>query len=162
MVIYKIVIFLLCFVFLFITGFQTRRYPEFNDYLVDDIFKGQGVKVNLKSHPDARKFRTRLKEAATGGPNFAGHYVVVDWGCGSSCQQFAIINLQTGDVYMDTPATSYGTSFKTYSNLLITDPIDKETFEEFGNENPVWLMTRYYIWNGKQLIQIDSSNSPTN
>ena len=33
------------------------------------------------------------------GPDFAGHYKVVTWGCGAGCVQFAIVNVQTGDVH---------------------------------------------------------------
>ena len=33
------------------------------------------------------------------GVNFAGHYVVASWGCGTGCAQFAIIDAITGDLY---------------------------------------------------------------
>jgi hypothetical protein len=32
------------------------------------------------------------------GANFAGLYRVAIWGCGSSCSQFAVVNLKTGSV----------------------------------------------------------------
>jgi len=32
------------------------------------------------------------------GPNFAGHYVIVTWGCGSPCLMAAIVDLETGRV----------------------------------------------------------------
>jgi hypothetical protein len=32
------------------------------------------------------------------GPNFAGYYRVVVWGCGTSCAEFAVVSLRTGNV----------------------------------------------------------------
>lgn len=32
------------------------------------------------------------------GPNFAGHYVLVQWGCGSNCMEAALIDANTGNV----------------------------------------------------------------
>ena len=31
-------------------------------------------------------------------PNFAGHYRLAYWGCGTSCAMFAVVNLKTGKV----------------------------------------------------------------
>jgi hypothetical protein len=39
------------------------------------------------------------KALAEAGPNFAGHYVIVTWGCGSSCLMMAIVDLKTGRVF---------------------------------------------------------------
>jgi hypothetical protein len=55
-------------------------------------------KVDLKSHPMAGRFRTMLRDGAAKGPNFAGHYAVVGWGCGTSCLQFAVVDLKSGKV----------------------------------------------------------------
>jgi hypothetical protein len=59
-------------------------------------YTGKPAAVNLASHKDARTFRTRLREAAPGGPNFAGRMTVVTWGCGTSCQTVALIDARTG------------------------------------------------------------------
>lgn len=56
------------------------------------------AKVNLKSHPMARRYRTVLLKGAAEGANFAGHYSVVGWGCGTSCVQFAVVDLESGQV----------------------------------------------------------------
>ena len=56
------------------------------------------AKLDLKSNPIARMYRTVLQGKIAEGPNFAGHYRVAVWGCGSSCAQFAVINLRTGRV----------------------------------------------------------------
>lgn len=38
------------------------------------------------------------KEFAGPGPNFAGHYAIVRWGCGSPCLMTAIVDLRSGRV----------------------------------------------------------------
>lgn len=44
-------------------------------------------------------FRTRLKWAVDNQkPNFAGHYILTTWGCGTSCIMGAVINSKTGKV----------------------------------------------------------------
>jgi hypothetical protein len=47
---------------------------------------------------DKRQFRTRLRAAANERPNFAGHYVLLRWGCGTSCVAGAVIDAFTGQV----------------------------------------------------------------
>jgi len=51
------------------------------------------------STAEARRFRTVLRQGAAAGPNFAGHFTVVGWGCGSSCINAAIVDARTGQVY---------------------------------------------------------------
>jgi hypothetical protein len=51
--------------------------------------------------PRAREFRTQLREAARGGVNFAGHYILATWGCGSACIEMAIIDARSGEVSFD-------------------------------------------------------------
>lgn len=55
-------------------------------------------KVDLSSHPRARMFRTRLGRGAEKGANFAGHYALVSWGCGSECQGSLVVDLTSGKV----------------------------------------------------------------
>lgn len=47
----------------------------------------------------ARRFATRIREAAQAPANFNGHYRAATWGCGSGCQTLAIIDLHTGRVW---------------------------------------------------------------
>jgi hypothetical protein len=43
-------------------------------------------------------FRTRLREAAAQPSNFAGHYIIATWGCGTDCLMGAAINARSGRV----------------------------------------------------------------
>lgn len=84
--------------------------PRFEDYPAREVYKGPAAPVRLDSRR-ARRFRTTLREESRGGPNFAGHYTVVVWGCGTGCAQMAVVDAKTGRVhfppveYMDIPDT---------------------------------------------------------
>jgi len=72
--------------------------PSFDRYRVP-VYSGKHALPDLKSHPLSRMFRTRLAEAAKEPVDFAGHFVLAGWGCGSSCACFAIIDVHTGRVF---------------------------------------------------------------
>ena len=72
--------------------------PRFEDYPAREIYKGPPAPVRLDSRM-ARMFRTRLREDSRRGPNFAGRYTVVIWGCGSGCAQMGVVDARTGRVY---------------------------------------------------------------
>ena len=61
------------------------------------LYDGRRTPVDLSTR-QAWLFRTRLRMAAQQWPNFAGHYVVVQWGCGTDCSQGAAIDLKDGKV----------------------------------------------------------------
>jgi hypothetical protein len=79
----------------------------YNRYPVASAYKGVPVSAQPISK-EAHGFRTVITEGAKKGPNFAGHYTVVTWGCGTACAQFAIVDAVTGKVF-DTPFS--GVSF---------------------------------------------------
>ena len=54
-------------------------------------------RLKLKS-PQDREYRSALQRAASASPNFAGHYVVTNIGCGASCLLTAAIDTKTGSV----------------------------------------------------------------
>ena len=60
---------------------------RFEDYPVTAIFKGTPALPKLRLGD--RLFRTRIRKGAAKGPNFAGHYTIADWGCGTRCVSIA-------------------------------------------------------------------------
>ncbi|HVF66749.1 MAG TPA: hypothetical protein VM914_03745 [Pyrinomonadaceae bacterium] len=72
--------------------------PRFEDYPAKEVYKGPVADVRLDGRR-ARMFRTRLREDSRGGPNFAGRYTVVIWGCGTGCAQMGVVDSKTGRVY---------------------------------------------------------------
>lgn len=88
--------------------------PRFEDYPVMDIFTGTPAPPILNTSEE-RRFRTVIRQGlargsgvedgVTGnelhkpGPNFAGHYAIITWGCGSPCLMAAIVDVKSGGVY---------------------------------------------------------------
>lgn len=47
---------------------------------------------------DYRSMRTRIREAVAGGVSYAGHYAMVELGCGTNCRFAMVVDLRTGEV----------------------------------------------------------------
>ena len=104
-----------------------ETYPGFADYPAGAPYTGRPAPVVLRTRRD-RMFRSQLREAAKGGPNFAGRYTAVHWGCGTGCAQLAVIDAVTGLVYwpplefVDIPSPDggeYGPGYRLDSKLLV-------------------------------------------
>ena len=98
--------------------------PTFDDYRVALRFRGRPAPVNLATDAQARFFRSKLREGARHGPNFADYLTVVTWGCGSGCQVNAIVDARTGRIHPQWLQTNLGVSIRRGSALLIADPRD--------------------------------------
>ena len=75
-----------------------RNTPIFEDFKVTGLFKGVPKAPVLRTRID-REYRTLVRNAAKAGPNFAGHYSVAEWGCGTGCHGFVVVDVVTGIVY---------------------------------------------------------------
>jgi len=89
---------------------SAQRTPTFAAYAVK-VEKVRNISVDLKSNKGAREFRTMLREAAKGGINFAGHYVMAGWGCGTNCEVLAVIDARNGHVYFPKELEGVGIGF---------------------------------------------------
>jgi hypothetical protein len=78
---------------------QAKRQPQFEQYPAPTTFKGKPVRAKIVGRR-AKLFRTVITGGASQGPNFAGYYTVVMWGCGASCQMLAIVDARTRTVYI--------------------------------------------------------------
>jgi hypothetical protein len=118
--------------------------PRFEDYPASKVFTGKPASVNLRSHKDARQFRTRLAAPFEKDTLFAGHYRIVRIGCGMDCQLNFIIDLADGSV-MSLRDSTYGSLYQSGSRLLIiNDPRRIEELLETGPvEDAVSFMTTY-------------------
>ncbi len=72
--------------------------PLFSAFSVAERYNGPPATPVLRS-AQQRKFRAQILKAAKQPADFAGHYKIADWGCGSSCVSIAVIDLKTGSVY---------------------------------------------------------------
>jgi hypothetical protein len=87
---------------------------RFEDYAITQIYSGPAAEPILRTAAE-KHFQTRIRKGVsegagvwTGswkspvnqkGPNYAGHYFVIRWGCGSNCLMMAIVDAQRGKVY---------------------------------------------------------------
>jgi ankyrin repeat protein len=125
---------------------EWRQVPRFEDLPVSRIYRGVPAPVDLHSNPEAPSYRTRLREGARKGPNFAGHYTVVGWGCGSNCESTMIVDALTGRVY-DGFGDERGAEFRINSNLVIADPGGGPGAIGYPDDPTDSLAVRYYVWN---------------
>lgn len=89
-----------------------------------DTFIGKRAGINSSSNKTARRFRSAITWSIDKfGMNFAGHYNLARWGCGTSCQNGAITDLKTGRVY-DIPTAAFDYAFRKDSRLLVVNPPD--------------------------------------
>jgi hypothetical protein len=72
--------------------------PRFDSFPIDVTRSDIRAPLDLRSNRIARTYRTVLRQEINKGPNYAGHYRVAIWGCGSSCAMFAVVNLKSGKV----------------------------------------------------------------
>jgi hypothetical protein len=71
--------------------------PQFEDFPETEKWAGSPVKVVLDRTP-VRMFRTQFRLASLQPPNFAGHYRIAIWGCGTQCLEGGMVDLVTGRV----------------------------------------------------------------
>ena len=67
--------------------------PTFEQYPEHTSYRGPIAAPDVRSNPESRMFRTMIRKGAKRGPNFAGHYTMVFWGCGARCAAVAIARI---------------------------------------------------------------------
>lgn len=77
---------------------QARKHPQFSDFPVKEIYRGNPAVPRLVTQSQ-RMFRTKIRLGAKANVEFAGHYTVPRWGCGTGCNGFVIVDSITGTVY---------------------------------------------------------------
>lgn len=127
-----------------------QPYISFNDFKVAHLFDSKKAPIKYNSNITARRYKTVITEAYNKeGQNFAGHYCFTYWGCGSPCQESALVDLEDGKVY-DGPAASLAYAFKKNSTMLIVNPPDSAGFYE----DCAYCIPAIWIWNeNKKLFE---------
>ncbi|TKC86985.1 hypothetical protein FAZ69_19590 [Trinickia terrae] len=103
----------------------------------------------------AQLFRTVIRNEFSEPANFAGHYRVAIWGCGTDCRDFAILDKDTGSVYT-MPGESEVNGVMGNDDERINFRMDSKLFIISGcfNENESCLNKPeklFYEWTGKTL-----------
>lgn len=137
------------------------RTPAFADYAVASNAKTtpRTAKAPILDTKISRLYRTVIRTEFQEPANFAGHYRVAIWGCGSDCRNFAILDKETGRVYtMPGVDNIVGMeesdddrlAFRKDSRLfVITGCFNEDCDPEHGKAGKF-----YYEWTGRELRQI--------
>ena len=87
------------------SAFAKKKIPRFKDYPVAEVYKGKNARLSLPPD-DSKVDRARLQWALDNlKVNFAGHYIVTTWSCGTWCIGRAVIDAKTGKVSWGTDVT---------------------------------------------------------
>jgi len=105
------VLLLFCTMVILTSAQGPGNFPRFEDFPVTGSW-GHARAILKLTTPSERMFRTNLENAAKEPPNFAGHYRIAYWGCGSNCSAGAMIDLQTGYVFPLPLAKAGGTGWE--------------------------------------------------
>lgn len=135
---------------------ESASEPRFESFRAR-VYRGRVAPVNLRSAKGAGTFRTRLREGAKAGVNFAGHFSLVGWGCGTGCMSVGIVDAKDGAVHFPKELYAFGVwlfsddgevlTFRPDSRLLILSGFPNS---ETGSEDPKAGLY-YYEWTGKSL-----------
>jgi len=123
----------------------------FENYTVDNFLKGSAV-IDYGTYPGEKKeelsndVKSVIAKEVARGPNFSGYYVVPSWGCGTLCQESAIINGKTGKILIFGFASQYGIEIKKDSKLFIVNPKKNIPSEnQVSSEERSTLTRSYYV-----------------
>ncbi len=128
------------------TPVRSQRFPTFEDYPTTVQAKHTTPRIQF-ADAGGRQYRTVIRGAAKGPIDFAGHYILATWGCGSGCVMAAAIDAESGRVtslpftVSDWPLNvSEPLGYKADSSLLIVRGRRNESAEHG---------TYYYVFDGR-------------
>lgn len=101
-----------------------KAAPKFAHYAVP-AFAGPHVGPRVHASREAWAYRTNLRDAAKAGPNFAGHYTLAGWGCGTGCLDWGLIDQANGKVTFDG-------RIRTIENLTDVWPINDPVMKHYA------------------------------
>ena len=138
---------------------QTAKLPSFDEYKVSETYKGKPAEPRLTT-AFAREFGPAIREGAAKGPNFAGNFSIVQWGCGSDCIQMAVIDEKSGTVFRGPFGTlAFSAELIWHGNGPEADRFEPVSFRldsgllvvrgcpEENERNCAWF---YHEWDGKK------------
>jgi len=130
--------------------------PSFNDFPAPaDESMPLTVRLILQSRL-ARHYKTMIEIQAKAEADFAGHYRVATWGCGTDCRGFAIINKLDGRVYT-LPGVQYVAGVMGNDEDRLSYRKDSRLFVMTGRKNDEQEGKFYYVWDGKALKLVCTS-----
>ena len=137
-----------------------RYFPRYHfSTFKTPVYKGKLAPPDFNTDDAAKLYRTVIKrQCKSAGINFAGHFTVVEWGCGTECINIAIVDRITGEIhYSDISYGAdegfYGTDHKANSSLFIENAYNLTV-------HPGYTLVRKYAqlklfeWTGSKLKKL--------
>ena len=140
-----------------VTACNAGELPDPSKYPAIPVNVATPAKPVIKSRL-ARIYKTRINEGAKVGPNFAGHYTIVRWGCGAGAFMFFVVDAINGAVYEPPELCialaggeedalpgfgNYNPSFSLNSKLLLTvGVVDGPKEDPYGRAKTVYLFDK--------------------
>ncbi len=90
-------------------------------------YEGVVIPVDFSSMPEAKLFYTRITETVKDGPNFAKHFTLVSWGCGTDCFGYSIVDTNTGAIVAYIPSNEeyhLRSSYNLDTTYFVFDPVN--------------------------------------
>ncbi|RAK21787.1 hypothetical protein B0I03_105223 [Flavobacterium aquaticum] len=79
---------------------EKKSEITFKDYKTEYKETTEKAKIDFNSNPTAKSYKTVISEIyKIEKVNFAGNYIIVTWGCGTSCISGAMVDVRDGKVY---------------------------------------------------------------
>lgn len=143
---------------------QQANAVGFADYPVQ-VYTGKKSPINYSSHRYAKQFKTHINQAYNAKrPDFAGSYSVAEWGCGTACVNYAMIDRKNGKVYplgdLADQASEYGASCSDIEGGMLTGGYElhykpnsrllaQETYCATNEQGQEIYLNKYLLWNEK-------------
>lgn len=144
---------------------QANGFPKFSEYPALESSSKRVGEIGIDTDDMHWKIKDRLESRAKGqSANFSGKYFLLQFGCGTECSSFKLIDVDTGAIIDSNiqPSSWGGYCFQINSNLLIVDPITETGKKEFIELHEGTLPDHYrtiaYSWNGKKFNKISESS----
>jgi hypothetical protein len=103
---------------------NAKEYATFEDYPATTTYTGPSATVDEASHAVAKRFYSYHVAALEKGVTFAGKYTISDWAYTGLGQMFAVVDVETGEVYPFPYVVDWEFDFKPDSNLIVINPKD--------------------------------------
>jgi hypothetical protein len=156
-----------------------KHLPRFDEYPVSEVFKGKPA-APVFTRAEERRFRTAIREGvnlgyavvdgetgdsvARPGPNFAGQYTIVNWGCGTDCGEMAIVDAETGRIYQP-PFASKGSAYFCYPTRFTEPPryrLNSRLFimPDICSGGVAMCGTYYFVWENNRWREVQREPLP--
>lgn len=96
-----------------------------NSFIDTKKFDGILKPVDFSTNKDASQYKTVISEAVAKGANFAGHFTLATWGCGTDCVGYAVVDTETGKIiaYSGANGNYHLESLQLNNRVFILEPV---------------------------------------